>query len=231
MRLKSSRRNAGRIGLNIGFLDRRYDAIAARMYNFRTSCVLQRDRKSGEFFSNTFFASRRIIPATTRPMVVNPNQIPDGATYIQLRLVGKAEEIQDVVVRSYVPMDVANRRVQKWKRLSPERRRQLARANVYPPVLLRDHERHRLMDNQWSLLLPKGVAGSDYHTRKLYTLKESDGQKVYRHALPYGLAIANGARGSVPVPDEKRLYSGAIQRSRIVDLPGANQRGRRLLSC
>ncbi|MCA9217497.1 MAG: hypothetical protein KDB27_30725 [Planctomycetales bacterium] len=182
------------------FQDSHGEVLTSGQYHFRTNCLLYQDRRSGELFTNTFFASRLVIPASMRPMVIGEARIPTDAARLQLRLLQSHNDIQDITVRAYAPLDEAERKVQKWNRLSPEKRKQLSRANVYPSVLLRDAERERLMDSQWTLLLPDGVAGADYEPRTLYTLKLNTGQLIYDMALPAGLPVAKGMRGIVPVP-------------------------------
>ncbi|GAB4540770.1 MAG: hypothetical protein Fur0020_10100 [Thermodesulfovibrionia bacterium] len=179
------------------------DILMDKTYNLRSKVTFYKDDRWGEYTSS-FYTDTGIIPADSRGFRLNISNLED-ARAIRFILVKKDSDIRDVSMRLYIRYEPERIAGYMWRRLSDKKKERMAMGNVYPPELLTDHEKIELLKNQWRPLGPLGAEGKEFEIRKLYVLKEVEGEEVGLYIPPLGIPIKNGHHATIPVPEGGRL--------------------------
>lgn len=175
------------------------DVLLDRTYNIRSKVTFYKDNRWGEYTSS-FYTEGGVIPADSRGFRLNISNLKD-ARAIRFMLIKKDGDIRDVSLRLYTrykPKKVAG---YMWRRISEKKKERIAIGNVYPPQLLTDYEKLQLLKNQWRPLGPLGAEGRDFGIRKIYVLKEIEGEELGLYIPPIGILIKQGHHATLPVPE------------------------------
>ncbi len=202
-------------------LNSQKEVIAHRKYHHHTRLTLFSNEETGSEEPSSFFMDPEIVPADLRSTLIDLDKL-ENPRFISLRLFRKDSGVMDVVARVYCEETVAERKIAyMWHRLSDEQKRLMARGNVYPPDFLTESEKRNLLEVIWRPLGPAGMENQDYRVRRLYVLREMEGDRIGPSVFPRGLLIDKFHYGIIPVPESGghiRLQMTGLDHSKT---PGA----------
>ncbi len=171
-----------------------------RTHHLHSKITFYKDDRLGEFTSS-FYTETDIIPADSRGFRINISHLKD-ADAIRFILLKKDKDIKDVSLRIYTRYEPKERILgYMWRRFSEKKRERLAMGNIYPPQLLTEYEKKRILQSQWRPLGPLGAKGKDFIPKNLYVLKEVEAEEIDIYIPPIGIFIKGGHHATVPVPE------------------------------
>jgi hypothetical protein len=169
--------------------------------HFRTRLTRYRDDADGLAYTGSFYLDQSILPADGRQMLVDLIGLSDAA-HFRVRLENAESPVQDVAIRVYAPAKVAEHKLgTMWLRMSDEDKQSLAKGSVHPHSLLSEDEIRNLLRNQWQPLGPGGLKGRDYFSRRLYVLKDIEGEKLDEPIPTRALLLEPMRYGAIPIPE------------------------------
>lgn len=181
-------------------LDAKGHVQTQHVYHHRSRVTRHTDPDTHEMSLARFYLDAPLKPTDTRNLVMDLGNFP-SATRVRFRLASKHESVVDVAMSLYARAPLSERQVDYlWRRLPREQRLSLAKGLVYSTDFLKQSEQRQLLQNRWQALGPKGIEGRDYHSRKLYVLKDIEPENTSEPALPSGLIVDAGHHGVIPIP-------------------------------
>ncbi len=184
--------------LLVQLVDEDNAVLQERSMDFRTRVTRHVDVESGELYSRTFYLEAGLVPSGSREARVLVSR--SGAVSMRVRLEEADPRIAAVQVRAYRQESIAAHRIAfQWQRMSIAQQERLAAGNLYPVEFLTRREKLNLLRNRWRPVGPRGVEGTDYQARKLYTL-ERDGEPYEPPGSAAGMYADAGLSATFPVP-------------------------------
>lgn len=205
--------------LLVQLVNERGEVLLERSMEFRTRPARYVDPATGELFSRKFYLEAGNDPTGSREarlLISRPK-----AASLRLRIEEAGPGIDDIHVRVFRQESVAEHRLAfQWQRLSTAQQERIASGNLYPPEFLTRREKLNLLRNRWRPVGPRGVEGTDYRERKLYTL-EREGQPYTPPGSGAGMYADVGLSATFPVPEPGGGFSLEIETVPVADDAGS----------
>lgn len=213
--------NPGVVGLNdlrrlrLGHPDLRWrytvevEALASqgqslfkRAYHFRRD-LLEASLPNGTRTTGAFYLDPSApVPLRSDELLLSFSG-PRTPQRLRLRIIEADVAFAEVLTRAYAPAPMSRRDADvQWQRLSPQQRGRLASGNLFPPQVLSQAERERLIATRWTPVPPRRGATM----RELYVVRDlPDTEPVDASTPPLpGVPVAPGLVATVPLPEQTR---------------------------
>ncbi|TFZ05031.1 hypothetical protein [Ramlibacter rhizophilus] len=142
--------------------------VLDRPYTFRRD-LQEAALADGTRTTGAFYLDRSAPVPLRSDQVLLDFQGTTTPTRLRLRLSQADPAITDVLARVYVPVPQSRRDAAvQWQRLSPEQRARMASGNLFPPQVLSQDERERLVASRWAPVAPRRGAS----VRELYVVRD-----------------------------------------------------------
>lgn len=147
--------------------------LLSKVHHLRASYLSFMD-ENNTFIQKNFYLKSNLKPTTNENIFIDLLRFPT-ASKIYLKLNDKENRIADVTMRSYHLESIPKHRQQvKWERLSKKKQEYVSRGNIYQISLMTRREKNLIVSSIWKPNGPIGIEGESYHTRRMFTLKDSD---------------------------------------------------------
>jgi len=190
--------------LHYQILDKDQQVLKDQKYYHHTGLTRYLDPETQSTVDTRFYNDQSLKPGDISSIVMNLD-LNMNAYYIRFKLAEKDINMQEVIVRVYQEEKTSPQKLgYLWNRLSHDDKKALAKGNVYPHHLMVDQEIHHVLYKKWRPLGPTGVEGRDYHIRRLYIVKEIDGERISpKKILPEGFLLDVFHHGIVSLPQKQ----------------------------
>ena len=189
--------------LHYQVLNKKQEILKDQRYYHHTGLTQYRDPETQSIINTRFYNDQSLKPGDISTIVMNLDHDTD-AYYIRFKLAEKDHNMEEVIVRVYQEEKTSPQKIgYLWNRLSHDYKKQLAKGNVYPHHLMIDQEIHNVLYKKWTPLGPIGIEGKDYYVRRLYIIKEIDGERIQKEILPEGFLLDVFHHGIVSLPQQK----------------------------
>lgn len=223
-----SRFNAS-YGIRYQILSRENEILSDQPYVFRSRFLTCSggDAASGNtvggkmagIVPSQYYDLREFLPLASRTAYINLSGLQKEPAHLRLAVDWKEPAVAGVSVRVYQQQPTPDYKLRYlWQRTSGEKKRRLARANIYSVDLLTEAERQNLLESRWLPLGARGVEGRDYRPLRLYTLSGDRAGSFTERVAPAGLVVDAEMRGVVPLPE-----GGGCVRLEIERLSGGSE--------
>lgn len=175
--------------------------VESREYHHRTGVVLWKNIETGKRENSTFYIDNDLIPCQTRDFIVLKKE---GVAFssVGLRIKYKDSMLKDVSLSLYSEFEVPKHRQRVvWHRISPWKKEQLAKSNIYPAYLLREDEKLLLASRQWKPMGPVGIRERDWELITQYVRLDFDGIVRDTPNVPIGSVMTHSRRGVLRIPE------------------------------
>lgn len=173
-----------------------------RSYSFRRD-LQQATLPSGERTTGAFYLERTAPTPLRSDEVLLEFQGLANPARLRVLLQSADGAIADVLARVYAPVPLSRRDAAvQWQRLSPEQRARMASGNLFPPQVLSQDERARLVVSRWAPVAPRRGAAM----RELYVVRDLPPTEQVDSVPPPlpGLPVGPGQVATLPLPTGTR---------------------------
>jgi len=185
-----------------------YDAHGQRIkqgrFYHRAGQKTYKDDKTGQTYVSTSIYPQQMSVADARIHIINLRGL-DSPSEIRFKSAALTYPMRHLVLRAYQKKNIADRKLDyAWQRMGEDRRQHLAKVSVYNADIITEQEKRQLIKNQWAPLGPLGAEGDNYHTQKLYVVREIENDVIINMPAipPTGLVIYPQRYGMISLPDE-----------------------------
>ena len=190
------------------------DVLSLESYHFRSRISQVEVVEGEETMLSSFYLDRDFVPTDSRTVLMdlssaaargNPKgSIPESEPIdrIELRMAASDPGVVEVGFRMYVEQQIPeSHRALRWARMSRKARESVEKVSVFSLDLLSEVEQGYLASRQWNPLAPIGINGEDYTSRRMYTVRRSEIERVVADIDPAGARVDPEQRLVLGVPE------------------------------
>ncbi len=178
------------------------EATEVKEYWFRSRVKQVKLHGGEEMMLGGFFLDRNVVPTAGRIAVLDLSETPSEAVELHVRMGARDSGVVDVGCRVFCEEILPEaKRAVRWERMSRDARERVERTSVYSLDLLTDEEKSRIAGRQWAAIGPIGVKGEDYTARRLYVVRQREGEVVATEIERQGVWVDADLDATMTVPE------------------------------
>lgn len=186
--------------IEVQVLDWTGKVMHSETHSYLSHVSVYQDPDSGTFRSSAFYLDNDWVPANGCEILIDFKALQHPRT-LRARLVSADPSIHEVVLRTYTPRSLQDRRLDyEWNRLPEASKTLMASGNVYPYDLLRENEKRNLLQNLWEPVPPNSTWGHTPASHDLYTLLDQTASQAAEDFQPFGPFTDPAHTAFIPLP-------------------------------